>query len=320
MGVGLKVGKPIHGLLTLCLLLPWTLKAEKSVRANLAEQLAQFGYQQIELRRTAENHLYLSGKLNGRRRSVLVDTGWSFTTVSTNVARKLTTLRAGNTGELSTVSIDVLKLGRISIPNQLARVEHMVFNGQPASFEVVLGCDFLRQHFAIIDCQNQRLYVRKGALPEQEQIRLDTALRQYGYNAVPLETKEPLAITCPARVNDQPVEMLVDTGAVWSVLDVRQLDRLGLRALPTLTKVSGAGRTGTRGVAMAEAKTFALGAEPMPETAFALMDLGDWGLAAPGRPLREVQGILGGPELLAGGALIDCQQLKLWVRQKRVLK
>ncbi len=320
MGVGLKVGKPIHVLLTLCLLLPWTLKAEKSARAGLAEQLARFGYQQIELRRTADNHLYLTGKLNGRRRSVLVDTGWSFTTVSTNVARKLSVLRAGNTGELSTVSIDVLKLGRISITNQLARVEHMVFDGQPASFEVVLGCDFLRQHFAIIDCQNRRLYVRKSALPEQEQIRLDTALRQNGFNAVSLKLKDPLAITCPTRVNGQSVEMLVDTGAVWSVLDVRQLDRLGLRALPTLTKVSGVGRTGTRGVAMAEAKSFALGDASMKEAAFALMDLGDWGLAAPGKQLSDVQGILGGPELLAGGAFIDCQRLKLWVRQMRVLK
>jgi hypothetical protein len=102
---------------------------------------------------------------------------------------------------------------------------------------------------------------------------------------------------------------------VWSALDLRQLDRLKLRALPTLAKVSGVGKTGTRGVAVGEAKSFVLGNVPMKDANFALMDLSDWGLAAPGKELNEVQGILGGSELAANGALIDCHRLKLWVKR-----
>jgi len=113
------------------------------------------------------------------------------------------------------------------------------------------------------------------------------------------------------------LEMLVDTAAVWSTLDLRQLDRLGLRALPTLTKITGAGKTGTRRVAMAEAKSFALGDVLLKETDFALMDLSDWGFAVPGKHLSEVRGILGGHELLANRALIDFGALKLWVKQER---
>ncbi|MCU0784608.1 MAG: hypothetical protein MUF81_11320 [Verrucomicrobia bacterium] len=48
---------------------------------------------------------------------------------------------------------------------------------------------------------------------------------------------------------------------------------------------------------------------------FALMDLSDWGLAAAGKELNAVQGIWGGMELMANGALIDFHRLKLWVKR-----
>jgi predicted aspartyl protease len=282
--------------------------------SSLAKTFSQSGFEAIGLRRTAEHHLYVVGKLNGRRRSVLVDTGWSFTTVSTNAARKLS---AGHPGanERPAVLMADLQLGRVAFTNQPARVEHMVFDGRPASFEIVLGCDFLRRHFAVVDGLNRRLYTRRRAPTGLEQGILEAALRRNGFVDVKLSLKQPPAITCAARVNEQPLEMLVDTAALWSALDVRQLDRLGLRALPTAAKISGVGHTGTRGVAVGEAKSFTLGDVPVKNAHFAVMDLSDWGLAAPGKGLSEVQGILGGAELLANGALVDCGALKLWVRR-----
>ncbi len=244
-----------------------------------------------------------------------MDTGWSFTTISTNAARKLPSAGDNRSSESPTVLIADLKLGRISFTNQPARARHIVFDGQPASFDVVLGCDFLRRHFAVIDCLNRRLYLRHHAPTDAEQNALEETLRHNGFAEVVLTFKSPLAITCPARVNGQSLEMLVDTGAVWSVLDLRQLDRLGLRALPTLAKISGAGKTGTRGVAMAEVKSFALGDVPLKEANFALMNLSDWGLGTPGRQLSEVHGILGGAEFVANGAVIDCHHLKLWLKR-----
>jgi len=280
----------------------------------LPEQFARLGYQQIELRRTAENHLYLVGRLNGRRRSILVDSGWSFTTVSPNAARELPTPQHAGTNEPPSLFIAVLRLGRVSLTNQPARVERMTFDGEPASFEVVLGCDFLRRNHAVVDCLNRRLYVRGHALPEPEQSTLEELLRGGGFSAVTLTLKQPLGITCLARVNGHPVELLVDTGAVWSSLDLRQIEQLGLRALPTLAKIGGVGTTCARGVAVGEAKSFALGDVPVKDANFAIMNLGDWGLATPGKKLSEVGGILGGPELVVNGALIDCHRLKLWVK------
>lgn len=303
----------------LCLV-PWALSAQELERLSLPETFARNGYEIVQLRRTDENHLFVFGKLNGHRRSVLVDTGWSFTTISTNTAGKLPWAWNGGTNEDPSVLVKELRLGHTSLTNQPMRVERIVFDGQPASFDIVLGCDFLRRNNAVVDCLNRRLYVRTRAPTETEQTTLEEALRDNGFSAVALKLKQPLAISCPAQVNGKPVEMLVDTAAVWSTLDVRQVNRLGLLALPTLAKIIGVGKTGTRGVAMAEAKSFSLGDVPMKDTSFALMDLSDWGFAAPGTALSKVQGILGGSELVANSALVDCHGLKLWVKHGGVKK
>lgn len=310
-----NVEKLIISALTLLLFFPSALNGGGASQTSLPKQFSKLGYDSIELQRTAENHLYLVGKLNGRRRSVLVDTGWSFTTVSTNAVRKLAASVTAGTNQPPTVLIADLKLARHSFTNVTARVEHMIFDGQPASFDLVLGCDFLRRHFAVIDCSNRRLYTRARTPTEREQSQLEEILRADGVVEVPLNLKQPLAITCTVHLNGQPVEMLVDTGAVWSVIDVRQLGRLGLRALPTLAKISGAGKTGTRAVAMAEVNSLALGDLLVKDADIAVMDLGDWGFAAPGKGMSEVQGILGGAELSVNGALIDYGALKLWVKR-----
>lgn len=271
---------------------------------NLSESFAKCGYEAIELRRTGENHLFLFGQVNGRKRSCLVDTGWSFTTAATNVLRGM-----GDAGWIAH-----LKLGRVAFTNQPVVMQRMVFNGQPASFDVVLGLDFLRENFAVIDCGSRRLYPRRAAPDEAEQKILEAAIRRAGFREVELQLKRPPALTVRALVNREPVEMLVDSGAVWSCLDARQSERLRFQPAPSAARITGAGATGTRPVAAAEVQSFQIGGVMMKGMTLAVFDLSDWGLAAPGRTLAEVQGILGGDALAAGEALIDCHALKLWLK------
>ena len=290
--------------MALWLTFPGVLQAQLAGAKNLSESFAKCGYERIELRRTGENHLFLFGQVNGRRRSCLVDTGWSFTTAATNVTRGM-----ADAGQLAS-----LKLGRVAFTNQPVVTEHMVFNGQPASFDVVLGLDFLRRNFAVIDCGNRRLYTRRAAPDEAWQKILEDALRRAGFHAAELKLKSPPALTIMARVNREPVEMLVDSGAVWSCLDARQSERLRLKPAPSAARITGAGATGTRGVAAAEVQSFQLGEVTLKAMTLAVFDLSDWGFAAPGRALTEVQGILGGDLLAMGDAVIDCHALKLWLR------
>ena len=265
--------------------------------------LARLGFESVELRRTEENHLFVSGRANGRRVSCLVDTGWSFTTMQPGDATAEPVLQK-------------LELGRVTFTNPAVRVENVVFNCQPAAFDVVLGMDFLRRNFAVLDCGNRRLFTRRAALSEVAQKEFEAALRRAGFGALPLQFKTPPALTLTARVNGETVEMLLDSGAAWSCLDQRQCARLKLKPAASTTRITGAGTTGIRAVAVAEVRAFQLGELAPKEATLALFDLADWGFAAPGMTLSEVQGILGGEWLAATSAVIDCERLKLWVQPR----
>ena len=100
---------------------------EATATAFLQRQLLYHGYEQIELRRSGENRLFLFGKLDGRKHSLLVDTGWSFTTVSANAVEKPRTPRGresqpgdpipGFTLNSDAVLLNHLRLGRVAFTN-----------------------------------------------------------------------------------------------------------------------------------------------------------------------------------------------------------
>jgi len=259
------------------------------------------GYDQIELRRTGENHLFLFGQVNGRKRSCLVDTGWSFTTLQADPHPPGSAL-------------ETLKLGRTTFTNQPARAQAIRFNGQRAAFDLVLGLDFLRRNFAVLDCGQRRLFTRRAALSDAAQSDFEAALRRSGFREIELRLQTPPALTLAARVNGEPLEMLLDSGAVWSCVDERQCARLKLKPMPSAARITGAGETAMRSVAVADVKSLQLGEVNLKDTTVALFDLADWGFAAPDRTLGEVQGILGGELLAATSAVIDCHRLKLWLK------
>lgn len=265
--------------------------------------LRRMGFEAIPLRRTEEHHLYVSGRANGRRASCLVDTGWSYST-----------LRPGLAG--TEIPLADLALGRARFTNLSVRVERILFNRQPASFDLVLGLDFLRQYEAVLDCGQRRLCLRRQPLAKAERRDLEVGLRTAGFRDISLTLKVSAALTAPARVNGEPVELLVDSGAVWSCLDQRQAARLGLKPQPSSARIIGAGGTGVRPVAVVEVKRFELGTVSFRPATFALLDLADWQLAATNQPLAEVQGILGGDWLAANAAVIDCGSGKLWVKPR----
>lgn len=295
---------------------------------NLTSLTRQLGYQPIELRRSGENRLYLFGKLDRRKASVLVDTGWSYTTINTNAANQLASrpdLKLPPDDPFSSASqqtqvavINSLRLGRVVFTNQPALVESLVFNGRRAPFEAVVGCDFLIRNFAVIDCANRRLYTRAAPSWPERQQALESHLRQDGFVSLDLKRTRPLALTGPARLNGEPVELLVDTGAVWSCLDAAVATRLGLKLLPSPRQIIGAGATGKRAFAVTKVVSFELAGLPLGSLNFAALPLEDWGLAAPGAALAGVGGILGGPELAAYDAILDCQASRLWLRPPSV--
>ncbi len=266
-----------------------------------ADVLPRLGSETIQLRRTGENHFFLSGRLNGRKLSCLVDTGWSFTTLQADQHPPVTAL-------------EILQLGRTAFTNQPMRVEEVSFHGQRAAFDLVLGLDFLRPNFAVLDCSQRRLFTRRTALSDEAQSEFEGTLRRAGFRQLELRVKTPPALTLTTKVNGEPLEMLLDSGAVWSCVDERQHARLKLKPLPSAARISGAGGAGWRSVAAVEVRLLQLGEVDLKNQTLALFDLADWGFAAPDQALGEVQGILGGDLLAANCAVIDCHRLKLWLK------
>lgn len=318
-----RTGQVWQGI-TLATLLAATVFAGATDRISVDRTCQHLGYTRIDLRRSGENRLFLFGRLNGQRQSVLVDTGWSFTTVSTNAAALLGTRAKavlpwqddhfGTNAQPSAVLMDELNLGRIIFTNQPARMENLVFDGRPAPFDVVLGGDFLARHCALVDCFKSRLYVRWNAPSAQEQGKLEAALSRAGLVSAKLQRNSLLAMTCTARLNGKPLEMLVDTGAPWSCVDLEQAEMLGMKPLPSPRRITGAGSTGTRGIRVAIMDAFSLGDVTLKPVHFALIDLKDWGLGETDKPLSDAKGILGAAELRSTEALIDCHGLRVWLK------
>src|SRR5437773_7386674 len=72
--------------------------ADKQFRPSLENYLKRLGYESVLLSRDEQNHLTIRGKLDGKGRRFVLDTGWSITTVDIGVARKLKKLgEAGGT-------------------------------------------------------------------------------------------------------------------------------------------------------------------------------------------------------------------------------
>ena len=278
----------------------------RAERLNLPARLGELGYEAVSLRRTGQNHWFLFGQVEGRKRSCLVDTGWSFTTVSTITAGRL----------VETNRIRTLKLGGVTLTNVPTQASDLRVNGQPTSYDVVLGCDFLLRERAILDCDNNQLYLRTRSGPAEDFSGLETALTRAGWVSIPLQERQPAALTCTAHINEQTTALLVDSGAMWSCLDQTFATRAGLRTSPAAQRMTGPGANRQRAFLVAELQAWSLDTAAMPDRTFAVFPLQDWGLGAGGKLFPEVNGILGGAELKTGAALIDCGHRKLWLRQK----
>ena len=68
---------------------------------------------------------------------------------------------------------------------------------------------------------------------------------------------------------------------------------------------------------MTRSESLRIGETEMNELNLAVFDLRAWGLAEPSTALADVLGILGGPELAAREAIIDCGSRTLWLKITR---
>jgi len=335
-----KVPDAWSGLLAASLALAFVARAAQAkdgTGSSLEDYLKRVGYLPIELKRSEHDELLAQGVLAGKKRLFLVDTGWGRTALNEAAARRLkslgelgVTLEDSFWGKLSDPTIvlmDKLMLGRAQFLNQPARVMNLRMDFISVEFDGVLGPDFFFRNYCLIDCAGRRLYVRSSKPSDDATSAIATTLRRSGFTDVPMGLK--YGVTVDAKVNDESVKLLVDTGSVFSVLDSALAKRIGLTAVKHdeaavgslmpkewSARVVGVGKIGAHKMWVTKLKTLQVGSLQSTNVHLGVVDLTSWHLAEPGGESEEVQGVLGREMLRALGALIDYHSHKLWLRPK----
>ena len=336
-----KFPDALSGLLAASLALAFVARAAQADNgggSSLEDYFKRVGYLPIELKRGEHDKLLAQGVLAGKKRLFLVDTGCGRTVLDESAARGLkslgelgVTLEDSFWGKLSDPTIvlmDKLTLGRAQFLNQPARVTQLRMDYIFVGSDGVLGCDFFFRNYCLIDCFDRRIYVR-GAKPSDETTSaMETTLRRSGFMDVPINLK--YGLTIDAKVNDESVKLLVDTGSVFSVLDNALAKRLGLTAVKHdeaavgslmpkewSARVVGVGKIGAHKMWVTKLKTLQVGSLQSTNVHLGVVDLKSWHLAEPSGESEEVQGVLGREMLRALGALIDYHSHKLWFRPEK---
>ena len=128
-----------------------------------------------------------------------------------------------------------------------------------------------------------------------------------------MELTAGFPLACMAKANDEPLKLVVDTGASWNLLDERwgRVRKLSLN--DTNVRVVGIGEIGSHAMQVTRLQKFELGDLVLKDTCFGLTSLDAWGLSDRGKWMPDTNGLLGADTLAEYSALIDYASMTLWV-------
>jgi predicted aspartyl protease len=327
-----RLPRKFLGLLLVILIYAGQPSPAQQKAGGLKEYLKKLGCESVPLRRTAGDAPLADGHVAGKKCVFLIDTGWCrMTTLDPTIGRQFkslselgVTLEDSFLGPLtnsSIVVIDKLALGRAQFLNQPARVDRIELEYVSVPFDGALGYDFYLRNYCLIDCTECRLYVR-GHPPTADQSRaLSESLEQSGFIGLKMATVR--GFTVEARVNNQTVRLLVDTGASLSMLDETRAKSIGLqpvRHVPTGSFIPenvnvgmiGFGAIGRHQMWVTTLKQLDVGARTWKNIYFEVENLKPWRIEAFGTGPNTVHGLFGADMLTTSHALIDLGTGMLW--------
>jgi predicted aspartyl protease len=304
-------------------------------QVTLQGYLSRRGYEAVPLKRSEENHLFTEGRINGRKAVIMLDTGADATVVDQRDAagikpvKKIKGRLSGVFGVVATevplVVIDKIEIGPVPREAQPALVVNLHSgseahldsliprSGRRKEYDLILGLDFLRRTYAIIDYHGSTLFLRKEEPGVGLAVGFEQAVMRGGFLTVPLVfTNSHLVVT--GMINDRPANFLVDTGAFVTQVDEHQAEGLGLNVREKLMKAIDLGGKKSD-VFFTWVQTLRLGGFVHGKLPVAVVNL-----EALNKPLGKekpfpTQGLLG-PEVLDSGlAIIDCFYLNLYLYQ-----
>jgi hypothetical protein len=180
-------------------------------------------------------------------------------------------------------------------------------------FNGIIGVDVLRTYQFVVDYRGMRLFVRLDDPKNASRSNLSTVLRRQGYTEIPLSRFVYSDFEFRAKINEVDFLMLLDSGASVTLLDRRHALSAGLRLQNTDVSIGGAGGTRQR-LSLARAESFRAGGFRTGAFQVGVSDLSNLNaqFAQAGRP--ALGGYLGSDFLRAKNAVIDCANMRLYLR------
>jgi predicted aspartyl protease len=306
-----------------------------AVPVTVAAAYERIGYFSLPFQAVYRSPL-IFGSVNQTPVYLLVDTGFTFTTVDRSVASGLDRLTSGDTrfanpwfGGLpgtNWAAIRRLMLDRaeyFNIPTQV-RDLRQGHHQELGAAQGILGTDFLWRNGGIILCGEDRILFKLRRVDEGELARFDDWLRRAGYDEIALDSALGCGWTVPVQIGDEKLKLLVDTGAVATVLSEKLASRIQLRKRwgrgVRLTGVEGRETKAQRMVA----ESFQVAGFPAGRTQVLLGSIDAWTVRGEVRSGQSgialgmpFDGMLGMDFFQKHQAIIDCQHQKMWLRGVR---
>ena len=302
-------------------------------RPGLESVLGPEGYAVVPLRATTRPHLEVVARINGVSGHFLVDTGAQITVVHIGSLSKFK-LAAVKTGvrvygavggpgeQIEAALASRLQIGPCEATpfllgvSDLSALNHGRPGKKPEQYDGIIGADVLQTFAFIVDCAGQQLLVWPPNNAREKpggDSGLSGYLRSRNYGEITMKRASISDFEVPANVNGRKALWLVDTGAAITLLDRRVSRQAGVLLHHTPYTVGGAG--GGRQhieVGIVDNLRFSSVQVRSAYVAVSNISLHNAALQDSGKP--TIDGYLGADFLRERGAVIDCGQMRLFLK------
>jgi predicted aspartyl protease len=322
----------IHTLTTAAFAVAATAIATSTLRAapkvvTLASMLAEKGYTRVPMKRNF-NAATVRVVVNGRPLDLVVDTGAYNTVIHSDqghwIGLELKQTEGGVSGAFGKAksvehkgTAKEFSVGAFAAGATPVRVMYMGDqSGMGAkATEGLLGLKFLHDHAAVMDCFGLQLFLKQSSTPAAG---LANGLKAGGYTEIPVRTGGG-HLYVPVTFGNRTGYMVIDTGAPNTLVDVNAVAGLNYQRFGTRLAFGDIGGNASD-ITRLKVTDMRVGAFPIPTQEVALSDLSVMRSHAKSVGVGPFFGILGQELLAYYVGIIDCGQLRLFLRLDAVVE
>ncbi|HET9160374.1 MAG TPA: hypothetical protein VFN88_07155 [Caulobacteraceae bacterium] len=211
----------------------------------VAELLSRQGFRRFMMSRSGVGHLLLAGRLDDRLLEIVLDTGASKTFVELNHCRSegIALIDTGQTGHGG----KVYALGdiRLTLDGLPIRTDGVVALDMSSTNErlkmrgvdpirAVIGQDVLRHHQAVIDYAKLALFLKaEPAEATNDTSALASLHSDQGFRRFQMSRSQFGHLKLAGRLDDRPIDIVLDTGAGNTFLDLGYCRSEGIAVIDT---------------------------------------------------------------------------------------